>query len=58
MCHRHGKLDAPSTWDAGEDGAPQTQDAVQEGAPVRVHGEPLVVPEHEEASSIGGQVQG
>jgi hypothetical protein len=36
-----------------EDGAPQTHDALEGGAPIRVHGETLVVLEHEEASGTG-----
>jgi hypothetical protein len=41
-------------WDAGEDRAPQTHDTLEGGAPIRVHGETLVVLEHEEASGTGG----
>jgi hypothetical protein len=34
--------------------APQTHDALEGGAPIRVHGETLVVLEHEESSGTGG----
>jgi hypothetical protein len=37
---------------------PQTQDASEGGAPIRVHGETLVVLEHEKASGTGGRARG